>query len=97
MALERVSTTFNMDFSIADAFGINAIKDTYKRAFKGWKDDVRYVAELVIVLNLKCWEHFYKGNEEISKLYADYYHELNDYAYEHFKGDEIDFYFRVTD
>ena len=30
-------TTFWMDFSIADKFGIAAIKDTYNRAFKGWK------------------------------------------------------------
>ncbi len=27
-------TTFWMDFSIADKFGIAAIKDTYKRAFR---------------------------------------------------------------
>ena len=30
-------TTFWMDFSIADKFGIAAIKDTYNRAFKEWK------------------------------------------------------------
>lgn len=35
------STTFWSDFSIADAFGVNAVKDTYKRAFKEWKDDYR--------------------------------------------------------
>ena len=27
-------TTFFMDFSVADKFGINAIRDTYKRVFK---------------------------------------------------------------
>ena len=32
-------TTFYMDFSIADKFGINAIKDTYQRAFKEWNHD----------------------------------------------------------
>ena len=30
-------TTFWDDFSIADSFGISAIKDTYKRAFEEWK------------------------------------------------------------
>ena len=30
-------TTFWDDFSIADRFGISAIKDTYKRAFEEWK------------------------------------------------------------
>ena len=30
-------TTFWDDFSIADAFGMVAIKDTYRRAFNEWK------------------------------------------------------------
>ena len=44
-------TTFWMDFSIADKFGIAAIKDTYKRAFNAWKDNHVYLTELVMVLN----------------------------------------------
>ena len=44
-------TTFWMDFSIADRFGANAIKDTYNRAFKEWKTNYIYLTELVIVLN----------------------------------------------
>lgn len=31
---EGFSTTFFMDFSIADRFGDDAIKDTFQRAFK---------------------------------------------------------------
>ena len=31
---EIVENTFFMDFSIADAFGVNAVKDTYKRALQ---------------------------------------------------------------
>ena len=30
-------TSFWEDFSIADKFGIKAVKDTYNRAFKEWK------------------------------------------------------------
>ena len=33
----EVFTTFWDDFTIADSFGISAIKDTYKRAFEEWK------------------------------------------------------------
>ena len=47
------STTFWMDFSIADRFGVKAVKDTYHRAFKAWKHDYRYLTDLVIVLNHK--------------------------------------------
>ena len=29
-------TTFWQDFTIADRFGVSAIKDTFKRAFNEW-------------------------------------------------------------
>lgn len=29
-------TTFYTDFSIADKFGVEAIKDTYNRSFASW-------------------------------------------------------------
>ena len=34
----EMQTTFWQDFSIADRFGIDAVKDTYNRAFKEWKN-----------------------------------------------------------
>lgn len=34
---DEVQTTFWEDFSIADHFGLNAIQDTYNRAFAEWK------------------------------------------------------------
>ena len=61
----EMTTTFMMDFSIADKFGITAIKDTYKRAFEEWKDSYVYLTELVIVLNLKIWE-WYEKNEDVA-------------------------------
>jgi len=47
-------TTFWDDFSIADRFGENGIKDTYNRAFKHWKNDIVFITELVLVLNWKA-------------------------------------------
>lgn len=44
-------TTFFEDFTIAEYFGVNAIKDTYNRAFNEWKNDYKYLTELVMVLN----------------------------------------------
>ena len=46
-------TTFWMDFSIADKFGIEAIVDTFNHAFKEWHTDHIYLTELVMVLNHK--------------------------------------------
>lgn len=90
-------TTFWSDFSIADAFGNNAIKDTFKRAFEEWKDNVEYLAELVIVLNWKGWEWYNKKNEDRAKIYFDFYEQANGYAYENLKGDDLTYYFNVTD
>ena len=40
----ETKTTFWMDFSIADRFGIEAIKDTFKRAFDEWKEHYEYLS-----------------------------------------------------
>ena len=63
-------TTFYEDFSIADRFGANAILDTYKRAFKYWKNDYKYLTELVMVLNWKIYEHYQK-NVRFANIYND--------------------------
>ena len=94
---EEFTTTFWQDFSIADAFGVKAIKDTYKRAFEEWKEDYRYLTDLVIVLNHKCWQHYENGNEELSALYSDLYYEADAYALDNLKGDEATYYFKKTD
>lgn len=90
-------TTFWMDFSIADAFGIKAIKDTYNNAFKYWKTDYVYLTELALVTNWKCWQHYEKGNTDVSKLYSDYYYKTRDYALRHLKDDELRYYLETTD
>lgn len=90
-------TTFNEDFEIAEHFGINAVKDTFNRAFKEWKTDVEYCTELAIVTNLRCWLWYENDNKELSKLYADYYYKVRDYALSHFKGKDFEYYFHMTD
>ena len=91
------TTTFWQDFTIADHFGANAVRDTYKRAFNEWKDDYRYLTELVMVLNHKLWEHWEKKHNALAKLYNDLWDETAQYAMDNLKGDELSYYFRVTD
>lgn len=91
-------TTFYTDFSIADVFGGEpAIRDTYKRAFKGWKSNTEYVTELVMVLNWKSWEHSSKGNNALAKLYVELYYELDNWCVENLKGDDLQYYYRTID
>ena len=60
-------STFYEDFSIADMFGVNAVKDTYKRAMASWKNDYKMLTELVMVLNWKIWR-WYESNEFITNF-----------------------------
>lgn len=91
------TTTFWMDFTIADHFGEGAVKDTFERAFEEWRDDYRYLTDLVIVLNGKAWEHEDSGKQGLSRLYSDLYEQANSYAYTHLTGRDMEYYFRKTD
>lgn len=91
-----LTTTFWDDFSIADRFGTEAVKDTFKRAFAEWKNDYVYLTELVVVLNLKIWL-WYEINESLARVYNDLWEKADEYACNHLKGEEASFFFRVTD
>jgi len=89
-------TTFYTDFSIAEKYGIDAIKETYENAKKYWCDDYKYLTEIVMVLNWKIWEH-YQDNEELARLYNDLWEKLDNYACETLKGEELEYFYRTTD
>lgn len=89
-------TTFYQDFSIADIFGIDAIKDTFNRAFNEWKDNYKFLTELVMVLNWKIYEH-YKNNNTYAKLYNDLWSEADRYAVDNLKDEEANYFYDITD
>ena len=90
-------TSFWQDFTIAEKFGVSAIRDTFSRAFKEWRRDYRYLTELVMVLNHKCWDFYNRGNDELCELYRSLYYAAADYAVDHLKEEELSYYLRVTD
>lgn len=89
-------TTFYLDFSIADHFGLTAIQDTYNRAFEVWKSNHKYITELVMVMNWKCWR-WYQVKDEYSRLYSNLYYKLDEWCMDNLKGDELDYYIQTTD
>ena len=89
-------TTFWMDFSIADRFGISAIKDTFDRAFEDWKNNYEYLTELVMVLNHKIWQ-WYDKNDNVAKLYNELWLKAQQYGYDTLEGDELDYFWRTLD
>lgn len=94
-------TTFWGDFGVADVFVLNkmepgAVEDTFKRAFKQYKDDKEYGTELAMVLNLKCWEHHDKGNTKLSELYSKLFYKLQDYVYDNWDDEDKHYYHEIT-
>lgn len=90
-------TTFWQDFTIAEIFGVDAVKETFQTAYEEWKDNYIYLTELEIVMNLKCWKWYEKGNRTLSQLYSDYFYQCREYAYETFDEDQLQYHFRLTD
>ncbi|WP_368337003.1 hypothetical protein [Parabacteroides merdae] len=90
-------TTFWDDFAIADRFGIEAIKDTFQRAFNEWKSNYKFLTELVLVLNHRCWFHYNNQRMELMEVYRDIFYQAKDYAESNLKGKEFEYYFNVTD
>lgn len=74
-----------------------AVKQTYNMAFKECESNYKYLTELVIALNHKCWALYHAGNKELSQLYHDLYYKAHHYACEHLKGEEFDYYFNIVD
>ena len=89
-------TTFYTDFSIADNFGIKEIRDTYKRAFSSWKNDVEYVTELVMALNWKIWE-WYEKDIEVAKVYEELWQKADEWCLKHLKGKELRYFISAVD
>lgn len=93
----NMNTTFWQDFTIADRFGEDAVKDTYRRAFAEWKLDYKYLTELVMVLNWKIWDHYEKNNKELASLYNELWIKADNYALDNLKDDELTYFLTTTD
>ena len=89
-------TTFYEDFSIADAFGGSAIRDTYCRAFNAWQSNIEYMTELVMVLNWKIAEH-YRRNNILAEMYDELWSKADEWVLDHFDGDDLQYFLRTTD
>lgn len=94
----KPKTTFYLDFSIAEAFGISAVCDTYTKALKEWLSNIEYVTELSMALNWKIWEH-YETNQQLGKLYNDLWFKCCDEITRHYADNEeaLSYFYTTTD
>ena len=98
-ASERESTTFCRDFMMAEVYGVAAIRDTFNRAFAGWKHHYKYLTELAMTLNhrLHYWFNAVGEDDERTKLYSELWERTDAWGYNNLKGEELSFFLRVLD
>ncbi len=92
----EMKTTFWADFTIADAFGVDAIKDTFNRAFNEWQNNVEFATELALVMSWKSCYYIGK-NEQFMNVYIDLYHIVDEWCMNNFKDDDLLYYLNTTD
>ena len=86
---------FWQDFTIADRFGVSAIRDTYRRC-REWKDNMEYWASLVMTLNHKIWQ-WHEKDVAVAAVYNELWTYADDWGREHFKGDDAEYYYDFLD
>lgn len=91
-------TTFWQDFSIAETFGQEAIRETAERCFKEWKNDYKYLTELIMVINHKSW-YWNNKNERLMELYSKLYYKYDDKAIKALNNNKtaLNYYFKTLD
>lgn len=93
--------TFWETFDDAEQSGTDTIQVIAKMAFERWKDSVKELTDLVMVINHKCWEHYRLDNSELSSLYGDlyyfYYEKAINYLESKGRDEDISYFIRTLD
>ena len=81
-------TTFMSDLSVGEWYGSRGLFDTIKNAMKSWKDDEVFMAEFILCVNWKAWEHDARGNTGWCRLYSVLYEKIRDLVYDYYEGND---------
>lgn len=100
-ALERqfdfhFESTFWEEFSIADNYGSEGVREHYNLVFNLWKDNLRFLTELVLVLNWKIYQ-WYQVDDTLGMTYDALWQKTDSYALKTLKGDNLHYYLSVLD
>ena len=94
---ERI-TTFFSDLSIAEVYGINAIRETYENVSNSWIGDYKFFTEFIMSLNWKIWE-WYDRDDRVARVYDDLWRKAEALFLHRYEDDEkvMTYYYEVTD
>ena len=90
-------STFWNDFSIAEKFGKNSILNTYDKVIEEWKNNYKMITELSMVLNHTIWYWYEKENYEMQEIYDILWRKSEEWAYQHLKGEKLQYYVSTLD
>lgn len=101
MALEKMldykfESTFWEEFSIAENYGVDAVRKHYDLVFSQWKDNLKFLTELVLILNIKIFL-WYGVDDTIGLTYDQLWKETDGYALETLKGNDLHYYLSTLD
>lgn len=82
-------TTYMHDLSIGEwCEGYKGVFMTVRNSMLERRDDVEYMAEFVLCVNWKSWEHYNRNNMNWSRFYSLLYEYVRDLMYDYYEGDE---------
>ena len=101
LALERqfnykFETTFWEEFSISDQYGPDRVVEHYNLVFDQWKDNLKYLTELVLVLNWKIYQ-WYQVDDTLGMTYDDLWKRTDSFAMDTLRGEDLHYYLSVLD
>ena len=89
-------TTFWEEFSLADNYGSEGVIEHYNLVFNQWKDYLRFLTELVLVLNWKIYQ-WYQVDDTLGKTYDELWKRTDQYVLDTSKGDKLHYYLSTLD
>lgn len=92
----KFESSFWEEFSIAENYGGDAVRKHYDLVFSQWKDNLKFLTELVLVLNIKIFI-WYGVDDSIGKMYDQLWKETDGYALDTLKGEDLHYYLSTLD
>lgn len=81
-------TTFMADLSYAEWFNKEKVVETVQNAIGLYKDNEVWMAELVLCVNWKAWEHAARNNNQWGISYSELYEMVRDLVYDYYEDNE---------
>ena len=92
----KLETTFWEEFSIADQYGSDGVREHYDLVFDQCKNNLKYLTELVLVLNWKIYQ-WYQVDDTLGLTYDELWKKTDEYALNTLKGDDLHYYLSTLD